>query len=412
MDRIAPIWQPHEGQREFLLNDSRFKVLACGRRWGKTDACAVEILAALHQPSPTRHVILAPTQDQANLLLDRVRALLEEIESPRAATFHKSPYPRLTYGPHRVTARSGHIAKALRGNEATHLVVDEAAFVPESLITEVAMPMLATTNGQMTLISTPNGRNHFWKFFGYGTVGEHGVWSRRAPSSESPYVSQSFLAIQRDLIPERAYAIEYEAEFRDSVGQVFRTEAIEMCVVVEPPHYDGPAVIGIDFGKSQDQTAVAVLKGSQQGASMVELHGFQEGAWRTIARRIADVVDRHPKSLLVADATGVGDSVIETLQEVVRNRIVPITFKNQNKNEMIDRLVRMFEHQRLLMPAHPGLMRELQHYQATQSDSGNRLLGAPRGLHDDLVTALALAAYGLRDGRCVAIQTGSERTFT
>lgn len=415
--RLKPLWEPHTGQREFLTNDSRIKVLSCGRRWGKTDACAVEIVAALHQSSPTKHVILAPTQDQANLLMDRVCELLQAVIEPLGEAapefrFKRTPYPRLTFGPHRVTARSGFLARALRGNEATHLVVDEAAYVPESLITEVAMPMLATTNGQMTLISTPNGRNHFWKFFGYGMTGEHGVWSRRAPSEESPYVSKTFLAIQRDLIPERAYAIEYEAEFRDSVGQFFRTEAIEACIVVEPPRYEGHAVIGVDWGRMQDATAVAVVKGTPEGASLVELQSFNEAAWVTIENRVRDIIVRYPNCTIVADATGGGEIVVQSLNRMFPNQtVIPFVFNNKNKNEILDSLLLMFEKRRLLMSPHPDLMRELQHYQATMSHAGNRKLGSPEGLHDDLVTALALAVSGLRSGAGMRLVLGSERSF-
>src|SRR5262249_9614122 len=147
----------HPGQREFLLHPAKFKVLACGRRWGKTDACAVQVLQALHRPFPTKHLILAPTADQASLLFERVVGLLgrpsgrsdgsDESDGSEKSDksdwkLKHSPYPRLRFGAHTVMARSGHLPRALRGHEATHIVVDEAAYLPESLVTEVAMPML------------------------------------------------------------------------------------------------------------------------------------------------------------------------------------------------------------------------------------------------------------------------------
>lgn len=176
LQRIAAHWQPHEGQLQFLTETATTKVLACGRRWGKTDVCAVEILAALHENSPTQHLILAPTQDQANLLFGKVTDWLERLEIKHDVRL--SPHPRVRVGDHVVRARSGHVGRSLRGQEATHLIVDEAAYVPESLITEIALPMLATTNGRCTLISTPNGRNHFWRFFR--------VRARRAPRGVEP----------------------------------------------------------------------------------------------------------------------------------------------------------------------------------------------------------------------------------
>ena len=54
LDRLRPIWKPHDGQREFLLAASPFKVLACGRRWGKSDASAVTVIDALLRVAPQR----------------------------------------------------------------------------------------------------------------------------------------------------------------------------------------------------------------------------------------------------------------------------------------------------------------------------------------------------------------------
>jgi hypothetical protein len=47
LNQLSPFWQPHAGQLEFLENPAKIKVLACGRRWGKTDACAAQIVSTL-----------------------------------------------------------------------------------------------------------------------------------------------------------------------------------------------------------------------------------------------------------------------------------------------------------------------------------------------------------------------------
>ena len=44
LDWLAPIWRPHPGQEKFLRAEAKTKVLACGRRWGKTDACVVQVI--------------------------------------------------------------------------------------------------------------------------------------------------------------------------------------------------------------------------------------------------------------------------------------------------------------------------------------------------------------------------------
>lgn len=60
-------------------------------------------------------------------------------------------------------------------------------------------------------------------------------------------MSRTFLDVQRELISDRAFRVEYEAEFLDGAGCVFRTDLVEACVVPrwhEAPR--GPVRIGVD----------------------------------------------------------------------------------------------------------------------------------------------------------------------
>lgn len=401
LQRIGEIWRPHPGQREFLTTSAKVKVLACGRRWGKTDACAVRVLYSLFQDWPTRHVLIAPTLDQAYLLFQRVRELLEallDLEGREVrAKVRTTPFPRLEFGRHRVIARSGHLGRSLRGNEATEIIIDEAAFVPEDLVTEVAMPMLATTNGILTLISTPRGMNHFWRFFQMGQEGEHGVWSRRAPTSESPFIAPGFLDVQQELISERAYRTEYEAEFIESEGRIFRTEAIDAALVSqfdEPAA--GPFFIGVDWARHTDYTAVAVVSGLRQNARLVNIVRFHAPSWKEQVGNVADFLGDYPGARIVCDATGVGDPLSDELKGLLRGaRVDSLTFTAPIKASLIEQLAWHFEKGTLKMLSHPELIRELQHFEAHTTATGHRKLSARSGFHDDLVIALALACKEL-----------------
>jgi hypothetical protein len=411
LEQLSPHWRPHPGQREFLQSGSKFKVLACGRRWGKTDACAVEVLAALDQPSPTRHLILAPTADQASLLFGRVEELASGLGWP--IKVRRTPHPRLELGPHRLQARSAHVPRSLRGLEATHIVIDEAAFLPEEVVTEIALPMLAATQGRITLISTPRGRNHFWRFFRMGERGEHGIWSRQAPSCENPMIPESFLAIQRELISGRAYRVEYEAAFEDQEGRVFRQEAIEQALVadlIEPA--EGHACIGIDWARYGDATALAVVKGSRDAAALIELHQWQGLAWAEQIRRAEDVIRAWPGAKVLCDATGVGDPVLEALRASLPDRRLDgFTFTAASKSELVDGLAWQIERRALAMAPHPELIRELEHFEASLRPSGSLALEG-RGFHDDLVMALALAVRQLPRTYSGGLLLGAPRQFS
>lgn len=409
---LAPVWTPHPGQREFLECEAPVRVLACGRRWGKTDACAASIVLSLLGEAHSRHLLLAPTLAQAELLFDRVVELLDRLGlAPRV---RRTPYPRLEFGEHRVSARSGHIGRNLRGQEATHVLVDEAAFVPESLVTEVAMPMLATSQGKLTLISTPCGQNHFWRFFQMGQTGENGGWSRRATTAESPFVRAEFLDLQRELISERAYRVEYEASFEDAANRVFPTELVDAAIVrrVVPPD-EGRICIGIDWARYTDYTALAVVQGTKDRACLIHLERWNGLSWTAQIERVAAVLAAYPEARVVADATGTGDFAIEQLRRAAPFAAVEeFLFTATSKQSLIEGLAWMFERMALTMRSEPELRRELAHFEATPRPHGLPKLAAAGSFHDDLVVALALAVHSLPASQSPTICLAGARRFS
>lgn len=454
LEWFAPVWRPHEGQREFLLCPNKIRVLACGRRWGKTDACAAAILGELFQDKPTRHLILAPTLGQAQLLFDRVVELLDclkrDLHPPAPSSVcrdktsqkdhlaaaqteegevkghlvaakteegeikvKRSPYPKLSFNGHTVIARSGHVGRSLRGNEATHVIIDEAAYVPESLVTEVAMPMLATNDGRLALISTPCGLNHFWKFFKMGEASEHGVWSRTAPSSESPYVSPEFLAVQRELISERAFATEYEAQFVDFAGAVFSTEVIESCIVPEVVRGEVGFAAGVDWGRYHDYTAVAVLEGDRNQCQLVSLEQFKDESWSSMVGRVAHIIGGFPSAPVSADSTAMGDPVVESLSSALTGHAVTgVTLTMANKGTLVGDLRMAMERRAIVYPPISELIRQLTHFEMKVTESGHRQTGARSGYHDDLVIALVLAYHQLPISYTAPVLVGDEKQFS
>lgn len=413
LKQIEPIWRPHPGQEAFLLAAAKIKVLACGRRWGKTDASAIKLIHALTKDYPTRHILVAPSQDQAQILFDRTVDLLKLIAPTESIKVVRTPFPKLTFGQHRLQARSGHLGYALRGHDATHIIVDEAAFVNESLITEIAMPMLATSDGELTLISTPKGHNHFWRFFEMGRNGEHGVWSRQGPSSENPQVSAEFLRIQRELLNERAFQVEYEARFIDGKGQVFKTDAVEACLISRLESDPAPPYsIGIDWARYTDFTALACVAGNRDGAVLVGLDRWQGIGWQEQVRRAAEWISQYPGARVQCDGTGVGDPVTEMLRDQLPNTSIEgVTFTSRTKTELVDGLAAVIDRAAIQMLPHVELLKELQHFEATPSASGLPRLAAVNGFHDDLVCALALAVRGLDRPYRPEIHTAGIRTF-
>lgn len=403
LEWLAPVWRPHPGQREFLLAQAPRKVLACGRRWGKTDACAVDVLHRLATAEGAVELLLAPTAVQAGILFRRILELLEAASRLPPGRFRLempqirwSPHPHLEWEGYRLSARSGHRGDSLRGQGATHITVDEAAYVPVELIEEVAMPMLATSGGGLTQISTPNGLNHFWRSFRRGLEGRFGFWSRAGPTSENPAVSPEFLLAQREMIAERAFRTQYEAEFLDASGAVFGAESLEAAFAkpFPDPLPEGPVGIGIDLGRYRDYTAIAVLVGDREAAWLVHLERLPHVSHCVQREWIAEVLRRYPGARVACDSTGSGDTDVEELGWLgLPVALEGIKFNQLVKRQLIERLGWGFAKGALALRPNATLREELEAFAARERRTGSILLAASGSAHDDMVVALALA-YG------------------
>ena len=107
---------------------------------------------------------------------------------------------------------------------------------------------------------------------------------------------------------------------------------------------------------------------------------------------------------MVLDATGVGDPVYENL--VSKGLVIePVKFTNDRKTQMVQNLMLLIEEGCVQIPL-PGqsldpshdtatMWAELEAYTYTITPTGRIRYEAPRGFHDDTVTALFLAASAM-----------------
>lgn len=396
---IKEVWHPHPGQREFLLAKARYRALACGRRWGKTDACAVQVAHRLHRGDPGVTLLVAPTQDQAGILFERTLDLLLRLherwpEAFPAPKVRSGRRPGIEIGDRRVLARSGHRPGSLRGMGADHIVADEAAYLKRGMLGEVVFPMLATAKaGTITLISTPSGFGEFQRFFERGGLPGH--WSRTAPTSENPSVAKPYLDLMRDTVPEATFAREYEGRFAGVEGGRFAFETVRAAIHPEPFFVgNGPFVAGLDLARTRDWTALVVIEGTDAAARAVLVARWRGLPWERQFQKVGAALEAFPGVVVRVDATGMGDPVVEWMRRVLPNLPIRTTvFNADSKRNLIDGLAVRLERRTLALPDDRDLTDELLSF--VERPSG-RLEGT--GEHDDLVCALALAATDIPVG--------------
>ena len=266
-------WKPHPAQARFFACPAQMRIAACERRWGKTEALSLDIATLALDERDCRQLVVAPTDAQARLLGNEVLARLLEAwdwrgkdgkphakVAGRELTVRQRPSLTLTLtvplAPNNGGTRkevvihfrtAGRDGRGIRGLWAHRVIVDEAARVPDTVLTDVLLPMLTDKGGDYVLASSPFGRRSaYYRLYTRGLAGlppnpkdgqpEAAITYEAfcCPTSDNPHLVHAFLEAQREELGESMYAQEFGAQFVDDFGAVFREDDIDACIADLP----------------------------------------------------------------------------------------------------------------------------------------------------------------------------------
>lgn len=276
--------------------------------------------------------------------------------------------------------------------ESLHLaVLDEAARIPEEVWTDAIQPTLADFGGDAILISTPKGRNWFWLEWQRGQDGGgDSIASWRAPSRDNPNPRIRQAAdLARDRVPDRTYRQEWLAEFVDDGGGVFRN--VVRCATARPQErVNGHEyVMGVDWGKVNDATVITVIDMTER--RQVHVQRLRKIDYTLQLQTVLHVAALYRPYTIIPERNSVGEPMIE--QMVRRGLPVnPFYTSNESKALIIEDLQLAFENKTIEVLDDPVQTGELEAYELLKrTATGQPVYGAPHGLHDDYVMALAFA---------------------
>ncbi len=296
-----------------------------------------------------------------------------------------------------VAVRSTHYPDNLRGEGLDLVVLDEAAFMERRVWAEVVRPMLVTTRGSAVFMSTPFGRNWFYELFQLGLRPDEPEWqSFHYPTSNNPLIVPDELDTIKRQTSTHVWLAEYEAQFTDDSGQVFR--GIRDAVVSNPvttPQIGHHYVAGVDWGRDNDYTVIVVIDTTTQ--TIVAMDRFNQIGWNLQRGRLKAIVERWKPDVIWAERNSIGDPNIEALQhDGLPMRAFQTTARS--KAPLIESLALAIERGHIGLLDDPILLGELSSYGIERLAGGGYRYSAPAGLHDDTVMATALAWYAVENG--------------
>ena len=235
-------------QQTISKDPARFRVVAAGRRFGKTFLAINEL--AKYARHPKRRVLaIANTYRQIKgTVWDELKeqlAPLNWIKKINESDLHIE----LVNGS-RIYLRSADNKEALRGAKYDFIVLDECADMHPDTWFSVLRPTLSDTGGHALFIGSPKGRNWFYDLWLQGNATDD--WSSyQYTTIEGGNVPQEEIeAAKRDLDIHR-FQTEYEAQFISTESVLFYAFT-EDNVVEKPilPEERTPLIIGLDFNRS------------------------------------------------------------------------------------------------------------------------------------------------------------------
>lgn len=300
---------------------------------------------------------------------------------------------------------------SLEGYGIHGYVFDEAAKMKEDAYGS-AKTTTTVTRGPMVFISTPWGKNWFYKRC--MEARDEMMRARhegRVPSKifitarteDNPHVPRESIEIARKELPARLFRQFYLAEFEDE-GGVFtgfrdcvHTGEIEAFGEFVEWHHEEAAgaqvVIGADWAKTVDYTVFVAIDIATR-----KVVGFMRFHKRPYTEAVKNLVrfSRKFKEVLCVyhDKTGVGMAIDDQLS-YTGLPFTGITFSNSSKSQMVANLMTAFEQKQLYIPLWQTLLNEIESFEVTTGAMGTMHYAAAQGGHDDTIAALMLANAAL-----------------
>jgi len=382
----------HAKQLEIFNDKHRFRIVAAGRRFGKSRLAAWLLLIEALKSNNKDVFYVAPTYQQAK---DIMWGVLKELGHEVIASAHENTSVLTLVNGRKIYLKGADRPDTLRGVGLAFLVVDEYADIKANVWEQILRPALADVQGGAVFIGTPKGRNHFYEMFKYGETGKDEEWaSFHYTSYDNPLIPAKEIEAAKSSMSSFAFRQEFMASFEAASRDIFKEDWI---IIDEDEPDEGRFFITVDLAgfinvdresgnknKKLDETAIAVVKVHEGGWWVADI---LHGRWdiKETTKQIMDAVIQYQPVAVGIEKGSLKNAALPYLTDLMRRhnhyfRIDDVTHGNQKKTDRIVwALQGRFEHKKVRL-----------NYGSWNNEFIDQLVNFPNSmLHDDLIDALA-----------------------
>ena len=263
-------WTIDATRKEILKDKTRYKILSCGRRWGKS---YFSILFLLSKPLKRneRRWIVFPTYRQAKMVS---WSILKDIFAKKDVSINETELSITFDNGAKIELKGADKPDSLRGVSTTMVVMDEYSYMKENVWGEIIQPTLAETKGSALFVGTPTGvQNHFYDLFvkGQSKGGDYKSW--QFTTLEGGFISEEEVENAKKNLDKRTFEQEYLASFLTAANRAAYNFSRDIhCKVMDK----SPRMFwGIDFGVASYMTAILMCENTAGEVYVFDEIGLQ-----------------------------------------------------------------------------------------------------------------------------------------
>lgn len=232
-------------QSQILFDETRYKVINCGRRAGKSTISSIRMLQFATENDNRQLWYISPSYKQSKSIM---WAMLMDLIPPQAIDRKNETELSITLiNGSQIFLKGAEDPDSLRGVRIDFCIFDECAFITKwDEVWKVMRPTLADSKAECWFISTPNGFNHFkdlaertspdFRYFHFTTY-------------DNPYIPREEIEAMKEEMSPDSFAQEIMGEFRKMSGLIYKEFNRDIHMVDVPRlDYNWTHTRAIDFG--------------------------------------------------------------------------------------------------------------------------------------------------------------------
>lgn len=399
---------PHKKQIEVLRSKQKNKIIVCGRRSGKSQLIAGELIRGAVLGLYPKQILITPQYKQSIIIFDKIIELLTTSGNMGdVAKVVQSPYPKIVFlNGDFIDFASADNPNSLRGDAYDRVFKDESAFIKKGADNAIK-PLTYDRGAPVWETTTPWGKGEVWEKWIRGMKGDEDYGCFHYCYKDNPYLSaEGKKEIEKDIIEYGEDSLFVQAEiygnFIEDRDCFFTRELIMSCV----EEYNMPIpnnrlynyYMGVDFARmGEDVTVFIPLMEYGGGFKVNDVIEIKKKVLTEAIGQIVNLESQYNFIKILTDETGLGSGPTDILVEKFGYKVNGICFTVKSKQDMYSNLKKIMQQGKLKIPNHKKMIYELMDLRYETTTSGDlKLHHSDRG-HDDYPDALALACWAAKD---------------